>query len=206
MATPKSPFLVFQNFLSPKVCESIVDDLGFYSPDVDPEGNPIKMFRFKMEAEEIIFNRLEPNIPLIVNYFDTTYRGTEQIIFEYLAQGTTSVPICENSNYVRKKWVRTKDRDITCVLFLSDYNENAPFDTDYEVYGGKLEFPQHGFGFNPQRGTLVCYPSGPHFINANAAVLEGDLFQARIHIATETPLLYDPRKFPGDYRTWFNGL
>lgn len=206
MASPKSPFLVFQNFLSPKACEAIVDSLGFYSPDTDHEGNPIKMFRFHSESEELIFSQLKPLTETITRYFNVGYRGTEQIIFEYLAEGTVSEPICENSNYVKKKWVRTRDRDLTGVLFLCDYNDNPPFDSDYEVYGGKLEFPQHGFGFNPQRGTLVIYPSGPHFINANAAVLSGDLFQARIHIAASEPLLYDPRMFPGDYRTWFKGL
>lgn len=203
MATPKSPFLVIENFLSPKNCEVIVDSLGFYSPDVDSEGDPLKMFRYNEKAEELIFDRLKPIIPQVMAYYDTEYQGTEQIIFEYLAEGTTSEPVCENSNYIRKKWVRTKNRDITGMLFLSDYNENAPFDNEYEVYGGKLEFPQHGFGFNPQRGTLVFYPSGPHFINANAAVVAGDLYQARIHIASLMPYLYNPALFPGDYRSWF---
>lgn len=206
MATPKSPFLVMQDFLSPKVCENIVDGLGFYSPDLDPEGNPIKMFRFNEDKQEIIFNRLKPQIDTIMNYYSTDYKGTEQMTFEYYAQGVVSEPLCENSNYLRKKWVRTKDRDLSGVLFLSDYNDNPPFDSEYEVYGGKLEFPQHGFGFNPQRGTLIIYPSGPHFINANAAIQHGDLHQVRFHIATKLPYLYNPLEFPGDYRTWFKGL
>lgn len=206
MATPKSPFLVMQDFLSPKVCETIVDDLGFYSPDLDQEGNPMKMFRFNETCQETIYKRLVPQIPTIMEYYDADYKGTEQMIFEYFAQGTVSEPLCENSNYLRKKWVRTKDRDLTGVLFLSDFNENIPFDSEYEVYGGKLEFPQHGFGFNPTRGVLIIYPSGPHFINANAAIAAGDLYQVRIHMATKLPYLYNPAEFPGDYRTWFKGL
>ncbi len=206
MAVAKSPFLVFQDFVSPKVCEEIVDSLGFYSPDVDQEGKPIKMFRTHSESEETLFNRLQPQIDNIMQYYGAEYRGTEQMTFEYFAQGTVPTPLCENSDYIRKKWVRTKDRDFTGVLFLSDYNDNPPFDSDYEVYGGKLEFPQHGFGFNPVRGTLIMYPSGPHFINATADVVEGDLHQVRFHIAAGMPFLYQPVDFPGDYKSWFKDL
>jgi hypothetical protein len=206
MAVAKSPFYVIQNFLSPKLCEKIVDDLDFYSPDYDKEGNPVKMYRYKEDAELIVFNRLQPLIPKLMEYYDAEYRATETIQFEYFAAGVDPEPICENSNYVRKKWMRTKDRDITAVLFFSDYNDNPPFDSDYECYGGKLEFPQHGFGFNPQRGTLIVYPSGPHFINATSTVQSGDLIQARIHMATKLPYLYNPTQFPGDYRSWFSGL
>jgi hypothetical protein len=206
MATPKSPFFVVQDFLSPKQCEKIVDDLDFYTPDYDAEGNPIKMYRYREESEAVIFDRLQLLIPDIMKYYDTEYRGTETIQFEYFAEGVEATPICENSNYLRKKWTRTKDRDLTAVLFFSDYNDNPPFDSDYECYGGKLEFPQHGFGFNPQRGTLVVYPSGPHFINATTPIQNGDLVQARIHIASKLPYLYDPTQFPGDYRTWFTNV
>jgi len=45
MATPRTPFVVVQNFISPKQCEIIVDDLGFYEADKDVDGNPIKMMR-----------------------------------------------------------------------------------------------------------------------------------------------------------------
>ena len=100
------------------------------------------------------------------------------------------------------KWVRVKDRDITCVLFLSDYQSTPPIDEDYEVYGGKLEFPQHGFGFNAQRGTLIAFPSVPHFINGVASIMAGNLYLARFHIATDSPLLYDHTKFPGTYKDW----
>jgi hypothetical protein len=87
-------------------------------------------------------------------------------------------------------------------LFLTDYNDKPPFDEDYEVFGGKLEFPQHQFGFNPQRGTLIAFPSEPHFINMVSSILVGSLYLTKFHIATKSPLLYDPNKFPGNYNTW----
>lgn len=206
MAEPKSPFFVIQNFVSPKVCEEVVDSLEIYSPDVDSEGQPIKMYRYKEDKEMMLFDRLQPLIPKLMDYYKADYKATETIQFEYFAPGIKPVAHCENSNHVRKKWVRTKDRDFTAVLFFSDYNENPPFDTDYECYGGKLEFPQHGFSFNPQRGTLILFPSGPHFINATSMLTAGELVQARIHMACKLPYMYDPSDFPGDYRSWFNEM
>lgn len=203
MASPKSPFYIIENFLSPKMCEAIVDNLGFAVPDTNSDGDPIKMIRYREDAETVIFNRMQQFLPQLIEYYDFEYRGTEQIPFEFLAEGVEGIPHCENSTYLKKKWVRTKDRDFTGVLFLSDYSDTPDFDSDYEVYGGKLEFPQHGFGFNPQRGTMIVFPSGPHFINANADIIVGDLFQARVHIAAQMPYLYQPANFPGNYTNWF---
>ena len=201
---PRSPFLIYENFLSPKLCEKIVDDLDFLSPDVDEEDNPIKTYKFSERNEQLIFERFQHIIPEIMKYYETDYRGTTQIIFEYLAEGSNvTEPICENSAYIRKKWTRTKDRDLTGIIFLSDYNEHPPFDTEFEVYGGNLEFPQHNLKFHGQRGTLILYPSGPHFINASSAVLAGNMYQARLHMCCKVPYLYDPKKFPGDYSSWF---
>ena len=206
MAVARSPFVVIQNFLSPKLCETIIDNLGFYTPDKDETGAPMKMYRHHEGSQEVIFQRWISIVPNISTYYDVEYRGTESMVFEFFAPGTMSEPLCENSNYIHKKWTRMKDRDFTALVFLSDYNESEYFDSDFEVYGGKLEFPQHDFGFNPERGTLIVYPSCPHFINATAPVLAGELFQVRFHMATKLPYLYDPRLFPGDYRSWFTAL
>lgn len=208
MATPKSPFLIYENFISPKICEEIIYSLNFFEPDKNKDGKPIPMSRFHEDSGLIIFERLQQIIPNIQQHYQIEYAGTEPIEFEFLARGTTGEPHCENSNFLKKssKWLKTRNRDISGIVFLVDYNENPPFDNEYEVYGGKLEFPQHKFGFNPVRGTLILFPSGPHFINTNAPVIFGDLYQARIQIAAQTPLLYNPQKFPGDYRTWFKGM
>lgn len=203
MATAKSPFFIIKDFLNPKQTEMIVDDLGFYTPDYDKDGNPIRMIRCHEEHEQLIYNKIQQLIPTLEKYYDFEYRGTETVSFEFFPEGIVPNPICENSSYINKKWARVKDRDITGVIFLSDYQDNLPFDSEYEVYGGKLEFPQHQFGFQAQRGTLVMYPSGPHFINAVADIMAGDLFLAKFHIAASRPYLYQPEKFPGDFKSWF---
>lgn len=206
MATPKSPFYIVRNFLSAKQCEQIVQNLGFMNPDEDVDGNPLKMIRHNEFSESVIYDRFQPIIPDLEKYYDMIHRGTEVVTFEMYPETTINEPTCEACKYLHRKWVKTKDRDFSCVLFLSDYNEDASFDDDFEVYGGKLEFLQHQFGFNPERGTLIVYPSGPHFINVVAPVQVGDLYMAKFHVATHMPYLYQPANFPGDYRTWFKGL
>lgn len=201
----KSPFLVYEGFLSPLLCEQIIDGLNFFTSDVDREGKPLMMQKHHESFEDLIFKRLKHITSNIQEYYGILYRGTERMYFEWYSQNTISQPKCENSNYVRKKWVRTKDRDISGVIFLTDYQEMVPFSGDYECFGGKLEFPQHNFGFNPNRGTLILYPSGPHFINATSAILVGDLYQVRFHIAAQLPYLYSPEKFSGTFTDWFKG-
>lgn len=206
MATPKSPFYVVQEFISAKMCEKIVDDLGCEIVHTNEKNEPQMLFKHDDDAEDFLFSRVKELTPLIENYYNFEYRGTEKFNFEWYPEESEGNPICDNSNFLRKKWVRTKDRDFTGIIFLSDYQDKVPFDNYYEVYGGKLEFPQHKFGFNPQRGTLILFPSCPHFINVTSHINAGDLFQARFHIAAKLPYLYNPQHFPGDYRTWFTGI
>jgi len=206
MATPRTPFVVVQNFISPKQCEIIVDDLGYYEPDKDTEGTPIKMMRGHEASEAVVYSKFKAMIPTLEQYYGFEHRGTEHVSFEFLSAGVEPEAVCDNAKWVNKTWVKTKDRDFSAVLFLSDYQEKLPFDNDYEVYGGKLEFLQHKFGFNPERGTLIIYPSGPHFINAFADILAGDLYVARFFIAAQEPYLYQPAEFPGNYLSWFGNI
>ena len=203
----KSPFLVVQNFLSPLLCEEVVDDLHFLYPDTDLEGVPVKTAKGHERSEEAVFHKFTPHIPNLELHYNVEYRGTEPMLFEWYAQGCKGEkPHCENSNYESRKWVKIRDRDLTCVVFLCDYQEKTPFDSDFEVYGGKLEFAQHRFGFNPQRGTLIVFPSGPHFINNTTPILAGDLYQVRFHVATTQQYKHNPVAWPGDYTTWFETI
>lgn len=204
MAKNKSPFFIKQEFLSPLLCEEIIDYIDFLYPDTDQDNIPQKTMKGHEMSEELIFHRFEPLTKQLEKYYNTTYRGTEPIMFEWYPQACPGEkPHCENSNYVNKKWVRVRDRDFTCIVFLCDYQEKTPFDSDFEVCGGKLEFMQWKFGFNAQRGTLIVFPSGPNFINNTTLIEAGDLFQIRFHFATMKPFKFDPMLFPGDYTNWF---
>lgn len=203
----RSPFYVVQEFLSPLLCEEIVDDLRFLVPDTKivgfDEAVPIKTQKGHDRSEETIYNVFSSHVLEIEDHYNVEVRGTEPMMFEWYAQGCEGEdPHCENSNYLRRKWVKLRDRDLTCVLFLSDYQETVPFDSDFEVFGGKIEFPQHNFGFNPQRGTLIVFPSGPHFLNGTTPILAGDLYQVRFHIATMKQFQYNPSEWPGGYEQW----
>lgn len=203
----KSPFFIRQEFLSPLLCEEIVDSLELFHPDTDPDGFPIKTAKGHEVSEERVFERFKELIPTIEKYYNMHYRGTEPMLFEWYPQTCSGEkPHCENSGYVNRQWVRQKDRDFTCIIFFSQYQEQVPFDEEYEVKGGKLEFVQHQFGFNPERGTLIVFPSGPHFINNTALIQAGDLFQVRFHLATNPPYQYHPKLFPGDYTNWFRDI
>lgn len=203
---PKSPFIVYQEFLSPLICEDIIDLMDVTVPDVDPYGKPIPSIRHNEQAEKFIFERLKQLYASVITHYNIEYRGTEKMLFEWYPQGCTSPLVCDGSEFINNKWVRTRDRDITAVLFLTDYSEAAAFDSDYEVYGGKLEFPNHNFGFNPERGTVVFFPSTPHFLNTVSPIQVGDLFQVRIHIAAKSPFIYQPADFPGNFYSWFPNL
>jgi hypothetical protein len=202
----KSPFLVIQNFVSPLLCEQIVNAVDFLMPETNKEGIPQVTIRQNDEAQKILFSRFEQIIPQIEQHYGVSYRGTEPILIEWLTEGAEGSFTCENSSRLHNKWVKTRDRDFSAILFLSDYQDNIPFDDEFEVYGGKLEFPQWNFGFNPQRGTLIIYPSDPHFINISTKILVGDLFQARFHVATQVPFLFNIKDFPGDYISWFRDI
>lgn len=199
----KSPFLVFEEFLSPMMCEDVVDLVGFSDPDKDKDDKPVATFRTNETAETFIFNRLLTLVPDLEQYYGLEYKGTERIQFEWFPTGSVSTPRAENADYIQGKWLRTRSRDLTAVLFMSDYQDKVPFSAEFEAYGGKLEFPQHRFGFNPQRGTLIVFPSDPHFINLTSFVLAGDAYQARINIAAKVPYIYQPQQFQGNFTTWF---
>lgn len=203
---PRSPFIIYQEFLSPLLCEEVIDLMDVTVPDTDTHGKPIPSMRHNNKAEQFIFDRLKQTLPNIQKHYNVEYRGTEKMMFEWYPQGCKDKMKSDSSDYINKQWVRTRDRDVTGILFLSDYNDSPSFDEMYEVYGGKLEFPNHNFGFNPERGTLVLFPSTPHFINVNAPVIVGDLFQVRINIATKRPFMYQPAEFPGNFLSWFPNL
>lgn len=205
--TARSPFYVVENFFSPLRCEDLLVDVDFNVPDTDKDGRYILTTKTSEKAESMVFSRLHANDKVLQAACDLhgiKYKGTTRMTFEWYPEGTAGKIRTENSDFVSGKWLRTRARDLTGVLFLSDYQEKTPFDHEYEVYGGKLEFPAHKFGFNPQRGTLVLFPSDPRFMNIVSPIYAGDLYQVRFHVTAVTPYIYNPTAFPGTYLDWFS--
>lgn len=189
-----SPFMVFDEFVSAKACEQIIENVDF------KDKNSISVDWIDHPLQER-FNKV---IPLIETHYNVKHRLMEEITFEKYPENNELSLHSENSRYFEGKWIRTKDRDFTGVLFLSDWREQTPFDSRYEVYGGKMEFPQWGFGFQAVRGTLIIFPSDAHFINKINKIQIGTLYRAVVHFASDKPFLWDIKNFPGDYTKWFS--
>ena len=204
----KSPFLVFQHLIDNDLCDEIAQKVRI-EPLKDDDGVFQSSGRYHPEAEKVIFEKFQPLIPELEKHFEIKYRGTEHLVFQQfpLSNGKNAEdPHCENAVYKRKRWLKNKDRDLTGILWLKDYQETPPFDVKKQVLGGKLEFPVYNFGFQAQKGTLVVYPACERFISLTSPILVGELQCIRFYICAEGIWLYDPLKFPGDFRTWFNEI
>lgn len=205
----KSPFIVVQDFLSPQTCEKIVEDIRVSVPDTDLNGDPKKLERFYAPWEKPLAERFKELVPEIEQRYSAEYKGLHQPLFQYYPENSKApaeAPGCENSKYVRKKWVMHKDVDLVGFIWLKDFNSDVPLDTRHEVYGGKLEFPVYNFSLVPQRGTLVLFPAGPHFITVISPVLLGDLYQIKLNVSLNADddgrWFYQPKDFPGTYDSW----
>lgn len=206
-----SPFIIVPNFLSPLKCEQIIEDLDIFSPDFDNDGDPKKVERHALLLEQDIIERFHDVIPEIEQRYDCSYKGLEKPLFQFYpeySKAPAEPPGCENSKYIRKKWVMHKDVDLVGFVWLRDYNENVPLDTRSEVYGGKLEFPAFNFSLVPQRGTLVLFPAGPHFITVISPILLGNLYQIKLNVCVSAHgagrYFYQPSKHPGTWQEWFS--
>lgn len=208
MTTIKSPFLVYQDFLDSATCDRIAETVRV-EPSLDQEEKPMAMERYHTPTEEMVFESFKPVIPkLEEHYAGFKYRGTEHLIFQqFPVNGKMGEqPHCENAVFKRKKWIRVKDRDLTGILWLKDYQDAPPFNLKTQVLGGKLEFPVYNFSFQPQKGTLIIYPSCERFISLTSPILVGELQTIRFHICGVDLWLYNPDDYPGDFRMWFKDI
>lgn len=205
----KSPFFVIEDFISPLMCEEIIEDLDNQIPDVDEKNNPVMSVRFNRLSEMRLCTAIEEFlIPDIEAYYGFTYKGMYPFEFEWYPQGCKkNRQRCENSISTgggRPIWHRSSGKDFCGIIFLNDYNDKPPLDQDFEVNGGKLQFLNHKFSITPKRGTLVIFPGEQHFINCTSDVKIGDLHQIRFFINASEPYKYNPKLFPGNYTTWFS--
>lgn len=200
----KSPFFIVEEFVSPLTCEDIVDTMGFGYPETNAKGKVIRSVAPNRLLEARLADSLADLLPEIEAHYALEIKGVLPFECEWYPQGcAASQQVCENSTYLNSKWIRSNNRDLVGILFLSDYQAKVPFDPDFEVRGGKLQFPTHGFGFNPKRGMLVIFPGSSNFVNFTGGIDVGNLFQVRIPMAATRPYIYNMKEFPGNYEAWF---
>ena len=100
LAPSKSPFFIAQDFISPLMCEWIVDSLGCYICDTDPEGKPLITTRRNEECQTVIFDKFLELIPTIEDYYNVEYKATEQALFQWRPEECIGDGIiCENSKF-----------------------------------------------------------------------------------------------------------
>lgn len=157
--------------------------------------------------EPLVMGILEDHQDAIEQHYDIKIVGVEKPTLELLHPFFQSeAPRCFNSERLSNKWVKTRARDITGIVFLNSLNTQIPFDPLYEVSGGQLQFPQYKFTLNQQQGTCVLFPSDPHFIAVQNKVYFGCNAMIVFHLAAQGIWTYDPKKFPGDYQQWFQEI
>lgn len=208
----RSPFLTVENFISPAACERLVKELGIAPTPLEPNQKAIKNERILKDAEyvQMFKSLLQEQVPHIEDRYNGSIVGMEPPVFQqYFEDPKNPCELhgCEAAKYIRKKWVKVKDVDLVGYIWLKDFGGGVPLDPRFEVYGGKLEFPAYNFSLVPQRGTLVLYPAGPHFITAISPILVGSLEQIKVTIklkSDEGVWLYQPQNFPGTYQDWFS--
>ena len=204
----RPPFLIVPELLSPLSCEEVVGEVGFDLPTYDPITNKaVKTVTMNKVAGEFLSDILEERVMNLIDaHFGVEVEAIDSTLFEWYPEGHVTQPAApEVHKLIGGQWTRSGEADFIGVLFLMDYHDgkSGPIDTDYEVYGGKLEFPNFKFGFNPKAGTLVVYPAASNFANATTTTEIGELYQVRFYIRTTLPYTYDPRNFSGNHTTWF---
>lgn len=207
-----SPFHVVEEFISPANCERIIAELGISVPSTDEDGRPLKNERIITDPSllTLIQEAILENGSAIQARYNGVIKSMDTPHFQQYFEDPKhpcELHGCENSKYVRKKWVKVKDIDLVGYVWLKDYGNGVPLDPRHEVYGGKLEFPAYNFSLVPQRGTLVMFPAGPHFITAISPILVGSLEQVKFSLKivehNGAHWLYQPSNFPGTYTDWF---
>lgn len=201
----KSPFLVIENFISPLLADEIIVNTNFNTPDLYPDDKPMVTTKFDEEFDDIISDRINKLVvPILAKHFDTSISTIHPIEIEMLVPDA-HVPVhADGFNLVDNNWVKTKPWDFTAILFLSEHTNETNIDDLTQCNGGKLEFINFNFSFNPTVGTLIVFPNDPRFSNASSYVKIGECYQIRIHLQSDIMYLYDPSKFKGSPDIWFS--
>jgi hypothetical protein len=202
----ENPFLIERNFIPPLLCERIIGDLKIDTmfPTVGQDGKPKStIFSSRLNTERIL-SLFEPTVADLEKKYNTSYLGTHNLMFEWYPTNYVSSKI-KTDGYVQKRdegWVRYNLIDFTGILWLNDYNDKPDFDPRFEVRGGQLEFPMFDINFQPERGTLVLFPTAPNFAHTVAPVQIGSLTQVRFQIRSETPYEFNKENFEMNPDNW----
>lgn len=180
--TNKSPFLIIQEFLSPLKCEKIINELDFSYPDVDINNKQLITVIKHNRLQKPIKENFKQLIPNIENHFNVKVNNLTEMEFTLIPNNTEIL-------------IKKNDEDFTCLIFLKDYCVSNNFDISYEVYGGKINFLSWGFGINPERGTIIIFPSTSNFMYKISEVCIGKLIFIKFNIKTNNKFIFNKNYF-----------
>lgn len=213
MTTNKSPFLVTEHFISPQTCEQLAPCMELAVPQMNDDkvlSYKTTSIEFQDDIEEMLFETIDESkvIEQVEQHYGVTVRDFGQFEYQWYPMDFVgdSVPYSDAYEYHNSKWYRVKDRDFTSILFLNEFNDQSPLDPRYEVFGGKFQMINWNFSFQPQRGTLITFPSCPRFMQAVSPVTIGESHVIKFFIRTTEPYVIDVADFPGSPSTWFSDL
>ena len=202
----KSPFLIIENFYSPLECENIVSLVDTSTPNMENRKKVKSVYTHGLTTSRV-WNRFSEYITDIEDYFNIEIDSASAVDVEiYPANSILEDFHCDNSIYKDGKWKLFNKKDFTCILFLKDHSTDEQFDPLFECYGGQLEIKNHQFSFNPQRGSMVIFPSNQYFIYRTLAPKFGDFLQAKFFITCPERFVYDKNQYAGNYKVWFDSL
>lgn len=200
----KSPFLIIENFLSPLECDNILTYCSNIFPDEDNTGKEIKTVVKNALMQSRVWKRTEEYYNFIEKYYNVSISEQTSVDIEIYPEGCSQEKVrCENSAFINNSWKIINDYDFTVIVFLKSYNDTKEFDRDFECYGGKLEFLNHKFGFNPIQGNAIIFPSNQYFLNCTTSPKAADMLQLRYNLICDNKFKYDPTKYAGTYSDWF---
>ncbi len=198
----RSPFMYVESAINPDTCDDMVLQLNTLAPNLDETGNPVRTHLYNDDVIERLEFSLEPILERMCSYYGSQFKCIESIELEWVPSGANINAHSENSELISNKWYKTKNRDFTCIVFMSSGTDNVS-DDEYDCLGGKLQFVNYGFGIVPQLGDAICFPSDARFANSTSRVHDGDLIQVRVHVTSKVPYIHDITAFPGTYKDWF---
>lgn len=182
----KSPFFVVKSFVSPMVCETIVDRL------FDKQVRYAKNGRVVIDDDNTtneIYKRFIPVIKSIEEYFDYQNMGVDIDIERYFTGS-------DEFSFLTHKDFKTKQTHaFEGLLFLSDYQETPPLELEYEVYGGKVKFTSWNFRVLPNRGNMIIFPKNIRFKHIITPVEVGNLFLIRLKLKSTKRWIYEKSKY-----------
>jgi hypothetical protein len=115
------------------------------------------------------YHQIERNDPeLIADMQVLAKRVYDFVVNEYpgpfseFLETKTHIARFETDSKMHEHFDSSRPNDIATLIYLND---------DYE--GGEIYFPDHGVGFKPQPGDLLCFPDNPDFVHGVAEIASG---------------------------------